>query len=556
MTKIIKTLLLVVALLNPPLGGLNGHSYSSSVKAQDIDSLFRAIDEAIVSQTSYMDVKLNSIDSLRKRLESAVTLRQRYEESFKLYEIYEKFQNDSAAAYLHRCIKMAEEDPLDAQQGGLLKTECLLKLVTQYSNSGYYAEAIRFLQAVDRRTIATEMLPLYHETVRSLYGEMGRYTNDDEMRSYYYGLSDRHRDTLLAILPAHSVRYLTLQENMKLSKHDYVGAKIQNDELLKLVPPTSVQYATVAFFRALEYEGLHQPEEQKRWLAISALCDIKNSVMDQASLWTLAEILDREGQTDRSYNYVEYSWACTQRFSARLRTWSVSPVVSKINYNQKERLKKSNTRLTWMFIAASILAIVVVGLYLSVLRKRRQLTIARQELQQANGQLSLKNNDLTALNAQLTESNVIKEEYIGQFFSICSDYIEKMERLRVTINRKVKASQYDELLRLSQDTKMKEKEVEELNANFDTVFMHLFPNFVSEFNKLLYPEHQIPQPDPMRLPTVIRIFALVRLGIDNSYHIAQFLHFTPNTVYNYRSRTKMKAICRDTFDADVRRIGK
>ena len=544
----------------------------SHVKAQDIDSLFRAVDRAVDSQSIYIDIKLKTIDSLRKQLNSAVTPRQRYDECFKLYNAYEKFQNDSAAEFLHRCISIADE-----MQSATYKTECLLRLVKQYSYSGYYAEAIQYLKAIDRSAISTETLPLYHETVRILYGEMGRYTHDTELRQYYFDISDRHRDTLFTLLPEHSVTYLSLQENLKVSQHDYVGAMVYNDELLRLVPPTSAQFATVAFFRALEYGGLQQSEQQKRWLALSALCDIKNSVMDQASLWTLAEILDREGQTERSCNYVEYSWTCTLQFSARLRTWAVSPVVSKISYNQNERLKKNNTRLMWMLIVMSILALLVVGLYVFVSRKRHQLALARQELHlantqltntnmqlkqlnvqlaDANDQLKSRNEELSALNDQLSEANLIKEEYIGQFFSICSDYIEKIEQLRITIHRKVKAHQFDDLLKLSQDTKIKEKEVEELNANFDTVFLHLFPNFVSEFNKLLQPEHQIPQPEMMHLPTVIRIFALVRLGIDDSYHIAQFLHFTPNTIYNYRSRTKMKAISRDTFDTDVRRIGK
>ena len=530
----------------------------SPVKAQDIDSLFRAVDRALDSQSIYIDIKLNTIASLRKQLNSSVTPRQRYDECVKLYEAYEKFQNDSAAEFLHRCISIADE-----MQSATYKTECLLRLVKQYSYSGYYAEAIQYLKAIDRSAVSTETLPLYHETVRILYGEMGRYTHDTELRQYYFDISDRHRDTLFTLLPEHSVTYLSLQENMKVSQHDYVGAMVYNDELLRLVPPTSAQFATVAFFRALEYGGLQQSEQQKRWLALSALCDIKNSVMDQASLWTLAEILDREGQTERSCNYVEYSWTCTLQFSARLRTWAVSPVVSKISYNQNERLKKNNTRLMWMLIAASILAVIVVILYLSVSRKRRQLTIARQELHLANEklvdintQLSLRNEDLTTLNSQLTESNLIKEEYIGQFFSICSEYIEKLEQQRITVARKVKAHQFDDLLRLSQDAKLKEKDIEELNANFDMVFLHLFPNFVSEFNALLQPEHRIEQTDAMRLPIVIRIYALVRLGIGDSYHIAQFLHLTPNTIYNYRSRMRQKAIIRDTFDDDVLLTGK
>ena len=543
-----------------------------SVWGQHLDSLYQAIDEAIANHAVYMNQKLKTIDSLRQRVRAAASERQRYGECMKMYEAYETFQNDSAAAYLHRCLNLAGN--LKAED---LRQESLMRLVKQYSRSGFYSEAVYYLRQTNRQAITSEQLPLYHLVLRSLYGEMASYSHDDDVRAHYFHLSDLHRDTLFTLVPEHSVEYLTLQENLLLSKHEYGGALMQNDELLHLVRPSSVQFATIAFYRAMEYEGLKQTEQTKRWLAVSALCDIKNSVMDQASLWTLAEILDREGQTERSYRYVEYSWACNQRFSARMRSWTVSPVVSKIDYNQKERLSQSNARLKWMFIAMSVLALLVVGLYVFVSRKRHQLAMARQALHQANTRLTETNNQLkqlngqlaeandqlksrnealSALNDQLGEANIIKEEYIGQFFSICSDYIKKLEQQRITVARKVKAHQFDELLRLSQDAKLKEKDIEELNANFDMVFLHLFPNFVGEFNDLLQPEHRIEQTDAMRLPIVVRIYALVRLGIDDSYHIAQFLHLTPNTIYNYRSRTRQKALVRDTFDDDVRLIGR
>ena len=544
----------------------------SSAKAQNLDSLCNVIDKAIANNSQYLAVKMRTIDSLRSRMNHAATLRQSYDECLKLYWAYETFQNDSASAFLMRCLEKAEEMKAPDQ-----KAFCLLRLVRQYSRSGFYSEAVRYLQDVKKKDVNKEDIQMYHETYRCLYAEMAHYTMDVDMRNYYLSVSNNHRDSVVLEGPENTVIYLSSKEDKLLSEHEYSAAMMQNDKLLKILPPTDPRFATVAFFRAAELEGLKQMDQAKIWLAKSALCDITNCVMDQASLWTLAGFIDKDGQTERSYNYVEYSWECTQFFGARMRSWSVAPVVNKINVTQKERLARSNTRLIWMIIAISILALLVVAQYITVSRKSRQLAVARKELSEANdqladtnkqlsvlngqledtnGQLSARNEDLSTLNAQLTEANLIKEEYIGQFLTICSDYIEKIDKMRIVINRKMKAHQYDDLMRMSEDTNIKKKEVEQLNDNFDAVFLHLFPNFVNEFNDLLQPDCRIPQEDPMRLPTVIRIFALVRLGIDDSYHISQFLHFTTNTIYNYRSRTRTKAIVRDTFEADVKRIGK
>ena len=59
----------------------------------------------------------------------------------------------------------------------------------------------------------------------------------------------------------------------------------------------------------------------------------------------------------------------------------------------------------------------------------------------------------------------------------------------------------------------------------------------------------------MKLNTELRILAFLRLGIDDSEQIAQFLGLSLNTIYTYRNRLKSRAINRNTFDADVMKIG-
>ena len=55
----------------------------------------------------------------------------------------------------------------------------------------------------------------------------------------------------------------------------------------------------------------------------------------------------------------------------------------------------------------------------------------------------------------------------------------------------------------------------------------------------------------------LRIFALIRLGITDSSKIATFLHYSTNTIYNYRTRVRNKAIVpRETFEEKVMKIGK
>lgn len=55
------------------------------------------------------------------------------------------------------------------------------------------------------------------------------------------------------------------------------------------------------------------------------------------------------------------------------------------------------------------------------------------------------------------------------------------------------------------------------------------------------------------LNTELRIFALIRLGINDSSQIAEFLRYSVNTIYNYRAKVKNKAcVSRDDFEKLVR----
>jgi hypothetical protein len=122
------------------------------------------------------------------------------------------------------------------------------------------------------------------------------------------------------------------------------------------------------------------------------------------------------------------------------------------------------------------------------------------------------------------------------------------------VNRKMKNKELDELFQISKSTELKEKELEELYENFDTVFLHLFPNFIDDFNALLQPEMQV-HPKENRLTTDIRIFALIRLGIEDSSKIAEFLHYSVNTIYNYRARLKNGAVGnREAFEKQVKEL--
>ncbi len=157
-------------------------------------------------------------------------------------------------------------------------------------------------------------------------------------------------------------------------------------------------------------------------------------------------------------------------------------------------------------------------------------------------------------NNKLTEANKIKDEYIAYFFNQNSKYIEKLEKLEKWVIQKVAAKQYSQLKSFPETLDV-HKEREALFERFDQIFLKLFPDFVNEFNKLLKDEEQIQLKDGELLNSDLRIYALIRLGINDNEKIASFLDYSVNTIYAYKTKIKSKAKCRpDQFKQRVLEI--
>lgn len=145
---------------------------------------------------------------------------------------------------------------------------------------------------------------------------------------------------------------------------------------------------------------------------------------------------------------------------------------------------------------------------------------------------------------------------MGEMFSICADYLHKIEELKKDINRKLVAGQYDKAMEATKiDSNANLEALHELWDTFDDIFLRLFPNFTVQFNSLLRPEEQLHLRQSKRLNSDLRIYALIRLGISNSVRISQILGLSAQTVYNTRQKMRNKATDSElNFDDRVRQL--
>lgn len=533
---------------------------SSFAQNKNIKDLYEQLDQAIKQSQYYINQKESRITKIKKQSRQGHTPQQLLTAYYKLYEEYKAYQSDSSIYYIHQAIDLAKRNNMKSD---ITKLRSLLAL--QYSTSGAFTEALHVLQSIDKKTLNNSNKKDYYIAFYHVYGELG-FSNihiDTDLSQEFYNKQNCCRDTLFSILSPNSEDYLMRKEVLLTSQNKLKEALKINDIRLSKCKKGSHEYGIVAYYRYLIYRSLKDEDMVKYWLLQSAICDVKCAINDQASLWILAEILSKEKDVERSYKYINFSWNANKRFCTRIRSWQISPVLGTIVHNYQAELKKANHRLIFAIICVSLLVIALALLTFYVNKQKSYLSKARNELKKTNTQLEELNNKLSSTNGmlkasndKLNESNGVKEEYIGQFLGACSHYIDKLDKMRLNVNKMLKNKQYNELYSMTKSSEVKEQELKELYANFDKVFLNLFPNFVEDLNGLLKEEYQIHLSSPNKLSAIVRVFALIRLGIDDSTKIAEFLHYAVNTIYNYRAKLRNGAINdRNEFEKKVRELG-
>lgn len=532
----------------------------SAFAGESLDSLLNVLDKTIKEADTYVQIKENKLHELKKEARKTPPVSvERYHLNNDIYLEYKAYSSDSALHYLN-------ENMLLARQLNDKERELKIQLELSYllSSIGMYMEAADILNSIDRQTLPSSLLGYYYTCYEHVYFEAGAAQPRYKMfASRYAKLSHAYRDSMQVTLDPSSATYLWLRETQLREAGKYDEALEFSDRRLAEASFGTPQYALVAYQRFRLFESMGKKDEHLYYLVLSAISDVRSAIKEQSSLMVLAQELNRKGDLKRAYDYINFSWEISQFYKTRLRSWMNITPLSMINGNYQDIIKQQNRELLIYIACVALLALLLVIALIYIYRQMKAFSIAKKGLQEVNERLFSLNEELEEVNRhlrstnlELSESNLIKEAYIARFFKLCSVYVDRLQAYRKLVNKKLQRGQVAELLKMTHlSNDIVTVEVQELYANFDSAFLHLFPNFVESLNALLLPDEQIVlKPDEL-LNTELRIFALIRLGIKDSSQIAELLHYSVNTIYNYRSRVKTKArVSRDDFEDLVAKI--
>lgn len=323
-------------------------------------------------------------------------------------------------------------------------------------------------------------------------------------------------------------------------------------------------YARAAYFYAHTFRKEPQNPERQEWLIRSAIADVMCATNDYASLNEISRMLFERGDIDRAFKYLaDHCMTDALAYNGKLRAWQISQFFPEIERAYQAKHARQTRRMAGVMAVAVALLIILLLLMIFIFKRQQILDSMRRKLQESYLQIDERNRDLVSinsrlvsLNAQIQEADKVKQEYIALFLSILSENISKTRQYRNHVLKSIRQGKTQMLVEEIENLPSLDDDILEFYKMFDETFVNLYPDFVERFNGLLADGAAIvPKGDDILTPE-LRIFALIKLGITDSSKIASLLHYSANTIYNYRAKIKNKARgSRDEFEAAVRNIG-
>lgn len=530
--------------------------FTAAGSTAKLDSLLTVLDKTIADESEYNVIKSEKIYLLNQLFENKnLPIEKRYQAYRDLSKEYDSYNFDSARVYV---VKSAQIAVKLNNINWIHESQIQLALI--HARSGMFSDAFSILNAIDKSKMSSDNLVLYYKTYVETYIYQMEYLEGFDITSW---LKERnsYQDSLLAVAPPYGYDYVVYYGLKYIEERKFEQSEAILLNYLGKLEKNTREYSVLTSILAYHYELKGKPDLQKEYLAISAISDERAAVKENNSLRVLAIKLFDEGQVDRANRYIKKSLEDANFYHARLRNLQIAkvlPIIDKAFQTDREIHERKLTRL--LLLVSLLSLVLMVAIYL-VFKQMKKVSKAQKKIVEINTQLNELNTSLQEANekqkrsnASLAEANLVKEQYIGSFLEISTEYIDKFDSFKTLVNRKIMAGQKNDLLRMTADSVDSVRDLKKLYESFDKAFLNIYPNFVEELNDLLREDERYPV-IPQTLNQELRIFALIRLGITDSNKMATFLHYSLRTIYNYRSKVKSKAISQDdSFEERVKHL--
>ena len=491
-----------------------------------VEEILQRLDQELARRDSYVAARNARIDSLRS-VRDTVGAHEALSITMDIAELYRGFLTDSALIECSRGEAMAHALGED-------ESEFVMRLarIEQMPLAGFTHDAVVEYQSLNLDTMKSACKIKALEAGRQMYSYIAaQYPAFPNEQQRWNAIATDLQGELAEMLDADSPEMLLNAGEWELMRGNYSRAKAILGEVLERVDVNSNMAARVASLIGQIASRNGDVEESMYYLALSAIADVRSATREVTSLQQLGIALYAKDDVGRADYYLQEALASGHAAMRMLQTSEAIPVISAAG---RDASRRNRIRL---YCALGLMAFLAVGLLILIVRLRYEMQ--RQHVLREN----------------LENANHAKEVYMSEFISLCSVYMNKLNRFCEIASRKISTGATDELYRLTKSGRFAEEESRDFYDTFDKAFLHIHPDFVAQVNSLLREDSRIDPGADGGLNTDLRILAFVRLGVSDSVKIAQALNYSVNTIYSYRNRLRNRALNRDSFDDDIMNIG-
>lgn len=512
----------------------------------DEHHILQLLDSYVDRRDDFVKQKEAKINKLKLKLRTADNNTSRLAILNSIYHEYYTYSYDSAMVYVNRGLDLAQ-----AINNPYYITLNRINRAAVLSTGGFYSQAEMLLQEIGAKGVPANLKQYYHYTQTWLYNYWESFCSKSEFASLYH---KKKIEYLQLTVDATSPRDVALHAYLS-GELAFMGNPLSKT-VLKLYtaaldnsPVDSRVHASAAYCVARYYREMGDMLLYEKYIVEAAISDMVCPLKENLALQEFSTYLYKKDPkyADRAARYIYCSMEDARFYNNRLRMLEISNILPIIATANQEALAHKERIVRGVLAVVSFLSLVLFAMAIFGYKQNKWLARSRREVKSQNRQL-------TELNEKLIATNHRRETYMRLFMDISAVYIRKLLEYRKLVSRKIKANQTADLLKTINSYRLAEEEATTFYTRFDRAFIELYPGFVDELNGLLLPEAKIAQPSPNSLTTEARIFALMRLGVTDSQEIATLLFYSTQTIYNYKSAMRTRAINRDTFDEDINRL--
>lgn len=565
---------ITIILLVISICGASAKSSAALNSSQSTQQLLDSLDSSLGKSAAYTAEKERRISSLRRRLSQTANPEQRFWICRNLVDEYSSYNSDSALHYIDASTAVG-------RQTGRREwvDEMNLNRAYIYAATGLLSEAESALNEVDPRQMTPALASEYYNRLLFVLTHKDQYLGKNSLTRPYSERAKAMLDSVSRLMQPSDPQYIWFLAWRSMTDPAKTREAIPVvEKALESSTYSTREEAMNAWILSRLYELTGNSDMMMRYLILSAIADVRTSNKEIASLEEISNRLYQSNDLERANDYISHCLQLANDYKSRVRVGRLADLQYHITKAYSQRNDRQRRKLNVYFIIALVFAAGLAVAMLILYKQNRRIHRSKTELDRSNAQLNSKVEELSQTRRQhkeandrleilyrnvrdeageLAAGNDAKERYIADIFAICSDYISKLDEFRRNIYRKIVAHNFDEVKELTKSHELSHGEIKELYQNFDSIFLKVYPNFVDDFNTLLRPDERVAMKKPGVLTTELRIYALVRLGINDSVKIARFLHCSTQSVYNARMKMRNKSdISKEQFAEAVRRLGK